>query len=84
MEGKEKLPEAEDLGCLCGNLIRGILFIACPAPPISLCMSPSLSLFSANFRKNEYRIVVDNVIFYYFFFSPCGVLSNSQLWNFIR
>jgi hypothetical protein len=31
---REREPEAEDFGCLCGNLMRGILFKICPSPPI--------------------------------------------------
>lgn len=31
----ETEPELDEFWCLCGNLMRGILFIACPAPPIS-------------------------------------------------
>jgi hypothetical protein len=33
-ERERERTEAEDFGCLWGNLMRGILFKICPSPPI--------------------------------------------------
>ena len=95
---KRQIPEeAEEVGCLCGNLMRGILFNKCPSAPIIAFFHFTLLSSVSFYLVISFRAVYSSIgrvwilekpitgfgcLFFFFFFFFCVFYASQESWTY--